>query len=130
MGALAEEVEVEIREDLAKLVGIDDVAGDGAFADAEAVRKVLRPSLEGHRRLEQPVGPPPLHPEHPIVGDQLHIGCSGLQRPDENGGVAVDDDAMPAKNGKRVVARPGNDGVEGLGVSRSRTKSHVLMISF
>ena len=52
----AEQMQIEVGEDLAELVGIDDVAGDGAFAHAEAVGEVLGAAVERDRRLEQPVG--------------------------------------------------------------------------
>ena len=127
---LAEQVQIEVGEDLAELIGIDDVAGDGAFAHAEAVGEVLRAAVERHRRLEQPVGPPALHAVDPVVRDQLHIRRRRLHRPDEERRLAVDNDTVPAEYRKRVVVRPGDDGVERLVVGSSHTDGHVLMISF
>ena len=74
--------------------------------------------------------PAPLHAEHPIVGDKLHIRRGRLQRPDQQGRLAVHNHAMPAQDGERVVARPGDDRIDGLVVDRSHANSHVLMISF
>src|SRR5687768_15669054 len=70
MRAFAEKVEVEVGEDLAELIGVDDVARRRPFAYAEPVREVLDTPVEGYRRLEQPIGSTALHAEHPVVGDQ------------------------------------------------------------
>jgi hypothetical protein len=130
MGPFAEQVQIEVGEDLAELVGIDDVAGDPAFAHAEAVGEVLRTAVERQRRLEQAVRPPALHAVHPIVGDQLHVRRRRLHRPDQKRRLPVHDDTVPAQYRKRVVTRPGDDGVDRLVIGNSHTNGHVLMISF
>ena len=67
--ALAEQMQVEVGQDLAELVGIDDVARDVAFVHAEAVGEVARRGRRAERRLEQPVGTPPRASAYtPVVG--------------------------------------------------------------
>ena len=81
---LAEQVQVEITQDLPESIRVDDVARGGAFADAEAIAELLRGVFaERDCRLEQARGTFSLHPEHAVGRDKLHVGRGRLQCPDD-----------------------------------------------
>src|SRR5262245_56899998 len=50
--ALAEQMQIEIREHLPELIGIDDVAGAVVLVDAEAIVERLGGAVDGDARFE------------------------------------------------------------------------------
>ena len=71
--ALAEQVQVEVRQDLAELIGIGDLARASVFMRAESIREIRRASLERQPRLEQAVGMPAWHRRDLPVGDRTPL---------------------------------------------------------
>ena len=127
---LGKQMQVDVAQDLAKLVGIDDIARESAFAHAEPVGEFLwGKSLSRDNRLEQAFGTFPLHSEDTVGRDELHVGRGRLQRTNDQGGTPVHHNLMAAEHGAGVVARARRDRVKRRVVRHAIARRHALMIS-
>ena len=113
MRPLAEQVQIEIAEDLAEPVGIDRLAGLTRLVDAKAVRQIARrAAVEIERGLEQSVRMTPRHRERALAGQHVDRARRRLHRPDDDGGAAAVGDRVGAEHRKWIVGAAGHDGVE------------------
>jgi hypothetical protein len=72
MRALSEEVQIVVRQDLAVLIRIDDIAYGAAFVYAESVGDVRDIADERHACFEEPCRMTPWHRCHGVRCDQLY----------------------------------------------------------
>ncbi len=107
MRPLAEQMQVVVRQDLAKLIRIGDLAHGGLLVHAESVGEIRRGPVERKPRLEQAIGMPARHRRHLAVGDQFHGRRRRLHRPHDDGRTLVDGDDVPTEDGERIAAGPG-----------------------
>ena len=127
VSALGEQMEVEVGQNRTEPVRITDVTGPAVFPNAQSIDELVRRlSVERHGRFEQPLGPPPLHAEDLVVGDELHIGRRRLHRPDDERGPTACRDRMRPEDRERIVARARCDGIEQLIDGRTRADAHRL----
>ena len=100
--AFAQQVQVEIAEDLAELVGVDDLARAAAFVDAEAVGERLGiPAIERDDRLEESFRAPSRHRDDASVRNELHAGRRRLHRADDERRPPIQRRLVPSKRSRK-----------------------------
>ena len=127
--ALAEQMEVVVRQDLTELIGIGDLARASVFMRAESIREIRRASLEWQPRLEQAVRMPARHRRDLPVGDQLHRRRRRLHRPHDHCGTLINRDDMTTEDGERITARPGCHLDDALVLDRLQNACHEKIVS-
>ena len=107
MRPLAEQMQVVVRQHLAELIGIGDLARARVVVNAEPIRKVRGAPLERQPRLEQPVRMTTRHRRDLAVGDEIHRRRRRLHRPHDDRRALIDRDDVTAEDGERIAARAG-----------------------
>ena len=81
-------MEVELGQNRAELVGIDQVAHSARIVDAQDVAELLERPVPRHGGDEQPFRTPALHRNDPIAGDDFNGGRCRLQRTNDGATVS------------------------------------------